>query len=116
MRTAVSENTIPNSVSDSADVPVALHSSRGELVKCTLCIYTHTLSYTFTGGKKVTPSSVSDSADVPVLHSSRGELVKCTLCIYTHTLSYTFTGGKKVPLVQSRTVLMSQFFTRQEVS
>ena len=84
MRTAVSENTIPNSVSDSADVPVALRSSRGELVKCTLCIYTHTLSYTFTGGKKVTPSSVSDSADVPVLHSSRGELVKCALCILTH--------------------------------
>ena len=61
-----------------ADVSV-LHSSRGEFVQCAMCIYTHTLSYTFTG-KKVTPSSVSDSSDVPVLHSSRGEFVQCALC------------------------------------
>ena len=97
------------SVSDSADDPVSLHSPRGELVKCTLCMYTtHTLSDAFTGNK-VIPHSVSDSADVPVaLRSSKGELIKSMYC--NHTLSDALTG-KKMTLIQSQTVLMTQLLS-----
>ena len=39
--TFIGKKVTPSSVSDSADVPVALRSSRGEFVKCALCILTH---------------------------------------------------------------------------